>query len=60
MFTCEPLAKLLGLSALAQSYTRSRLKRLQLEEFKAKASPGATYYGGFYRLVNLINRALGE
>ena len=43
-----------------QKSARNKLKRLQLEEFKTKASPGVTSYGGFYRLVNLINRALGE
>lgn len=41
-----------------QRDARSRLKRLQLEEFKKTAAPGTEYYGGFYKLVNLMNRAL--
>jgi putative ATP-dependent endonuclease of the OLD family len=37
-----------------------KLKRLYLNEFKAKAEPGAESYGGFYPLVKSINRALAS
>lgn len=37
---------------------RQELKRLILEEFKAQAQPGNDYYGGFYEITRVINRAL--
>ena len=42
-----------------QQSARSSLKKLLLTEFKAKATPGHEYFGNFYPLVKLINRALG-
>ena len=36
---------------------KNRLKKLLLEEFKKKAKPGTEYFGGFYPLVKLINKA---
>lgn len=37
---------------------KNSLKRLLLEEFKKKASPGKEYFGEFYPLVKIINKAL--
>ncbi len=34
------------------------MKRLFLEEFKLKATPGAQYFGEFYKLVKIINKAM--
>jgi hypothetical protein len=42
-----------------QESARNKLKKLILEEFKRKATPGGEYFGGFYPLVKLINAALG-
>lgn len=36
----------------------SKLKRLYLDEFKKVSQPTTEFYGGFYPLVRLINRAL--
>jgi len=41
-----------------QTSAKNKLKKLLLEEFKGKATPGETYYGGFYPLVRAINKAL--
>lgn len=41
-----------------QESARSRLKKLLLEEFKAKAQPGEEFFGRFYALAKTINRAL--
>lgn len=41
-----------------QESARSRLKKLLLEEFKAKAKPGEEFFGRFYALAKTINRAL--
>lgn len=43
-----------------QEHAKFQLKKLLLEEFKAKARPGDEYYGKFYVLVKTINRALGQ
>jgi energy-coupling factor transporter ATP-binding protein EcfA2 len=37
---------------------KQELKRLYLREFKARATPHATYYGEFYKFTKLINRAM--
>lgn len=37
---------------------KQRLKRLLLEEFRSKAQPGQDYYGEFYKLVKVINKAM--
>lgn len=37
---------------------KQKLKRLQLEEFKRQAQPGQDYYGEFYKLVKVINKAM--
>lgn len=37
---------------------KQRLKKLQLEEFKRQAKPGEEFYGGFYKLTKIINKAL--
>jgi len=41
-----------------QESAKNRLKKLLLEEFQKKAKPGAEYFGNFYPLVRVINRAL--
>jgi len=41
-----------------QESARGRLKKLLLEEFKAKAKPGAEFFGGFYAVTRAINKAL--
>jgi hypothetical protein len=42
-----------------QDSARNTLKKLLLEEFKKKASPGQEYFGRFYPLVKMINKSLG-
>lgn len=42
-----------------QESAKSRLKKLLLEEFKAKAQPGDEFFGKFYALAKTINKALG-
>jgi hypothetical protein len=37
---------------------KQTLKRLLLEEFKSQARPGPDYYGEFYKLVKVINKAM--
>jgi putative ATP-dependent endonuclease of OLD family len=37
---------------------KSTLKRLLFEEFRQKALPGEEYFGGFYQIVKIANRAL--
>ncbi len=41
-----------------QESAKGRLKRLLLEEFKARAQPGEEFFGKFYALAKAINRAL--
>ena len=41
-----------------QESAKNRLKRLLLDEFKANAQPGVEFYGHFYPLVKVINKAL--
>lgn len=41
-----------------QDSARNKLKKLLLDEFKRKASPGPEYFSGFYPLVRAINAAL--
>lgn len=41
-----------------QKSAKNELKRLLLEEFKKNESPGDEYFGGFYALVKVINKAL--
>lgn len=41
-----------------QESARGRLKKLLLEEFKARARPGDEFYGNFYSLAKTINKAL--
>jgi hypothetical protein len=41
-----------------QESAKNRLKRLLLEEFRHKATPGPDYFAHFYPLVKTINRAL--
>jgi len=43
-----------------QKSARNKLKKLLLEEFKKKASPGKDYFGKFYPLVKIINKALSS
>jgi putative ATP-dependent endonuclease of the OLD family len=43
-----------------QRSAKGRLKRLLLEEFKKQAVPGQEYYGHFYSLVKVINKALTQ
>lgn len=50
-------AALAGTSDEARS-AKQKLKRLQLEEFKRQAKPGDEFYGNFYKLAKLINKAL--
>ncbi|MEZ4396506.1 MAG: AAA family ATPase [Candidatus Krumholzibacteriia bacterium] len=39
---------------------KCRLKKLLLEDFKAKAQPGDEFFGRFYPLARSINKALGN
>ena len=41
-----------------QDSAKRRLKTLLLEEFQRKATPGAEYFGHFYALTKVINKAL--
>ncbi|MEA2604583.1 MAG: putative ATP-dependent endonuclease of the family [Acidobacteriota bacterium] len=43
-----------------QESARNSLKKLLLEEFKKRASPGQEYFGSFYPLVKMINKSLGS
>ena len=43
-----------------QNSAKNRLKKLLLEEFKTKAKPGPDYFGNFYPLVRVINKALAS
>jgi putative ATP-dependent endonuclease of OLD family len=38
---------------------KNSLKKLLLDEFRQKATPGDEFFGGFYPLVKVINNALG-
>ncbi|HMD97699.1 MAG TPA: hypothetical protein VKM93_10275 [Terriglobia bacterium] len=37
---------------------KRELKRLYLEEFKTRATPGAAYFGEFYKYTKLVNKAM--
>ena len=39
---------------------KRKVKQLLLDEFRATASPGDEYYGGFYGIVDLVNGALNK
>jgi hypothetical protein len=41
-----------------QESAKNRLKKLLLEEFKKTAKAGTEYFGNFYPLVKVINKAL--
>jgi putative ATP-dependent endonuclease of the OLD family len=41
-----------------QDSARGRLKKLLLDEFRKKATPGPEYFGNFYPLVRAINKAV--
>ena len=41
-----------------QDAAKRQLKRLLLAEFKAKATPTPEYYGGFYTVAKVVNKAL--
>ncbi len=43
-----------------QRSAKNKLKRLLLDEFKKNASPGEEYFGEFYPLVKVINKALRD
>ena len=42
-----------------QDSAKRTLKKLLLEEFRKKATPGEEFFGGFYPAVKVINKALG-
>jgi hypothetical protein len=42
-----------------QESAKGRLKKLLLQEFKARAEPGEQFFGRLYPLAKSINRALG-
>lgn len=42
-----------------QDCAKRQLKKLLLAEFKSRAEPTAEYFGNFYPLVKLVNKALG-
>lgn len=44
-------------SKAEQESAKNQLKKLLLEEFKKQAEPGQEYFGNFYPLVKLINKA---
>jgi len=41
-----------------QDSAKGRLKKLLLEEFKKKATPGPEYFEHFYSVVKIINKAM--
>ncbi len=41
-----------------QDGAKRRLKTLLLEEFEKKATPGPEFFGSFYALTKIINRAI--
>ena len=41
-----------------QDSAKRRLKTLLLEEFEKKATPGPEFFGSFYTLTKIINRAI--
>lgn len=41
-----------------QKSAKDRLKQLYLEEFKRTASPGENFFGEFYKLTKILNKAL--
>jgi hypothetical protein len=43
-----------------QDSAKHSLKRLLLEEFKAKATKTPEYFGHFYQVAKTINRAIGS
>ncbi len=43
-----------------QDSARGRLKKLLLQEFKARARPGEEFFGQFYAVARIINKALGD
>lgn len=43
-----------------QKSAKNRLKQLYLDEFKEKSKPGEEYFGAFYKVVKIINKALCE
>jgi len=44
-------------TAEEQRSAKSRLKRLLLAEFRRQATPGQEYYGHFYSLTKIIDKA---
>jgi hypothetical protein len=48
------------LKSLKRLFARNRLKKLVLEKFKRIAAPGLEYFGKFYPVVKVINRALSS
>ena len=43
-----------------QRTAKSQLKRLYLERFKRNSVPGDEWFGDFYKLAKILNRALGS
>lgn len=43
-----------------QKSAKNRLKALYLKKFTDECEPGETYFGDFYRVVKLINKALSK
>lgn len=41
-----------------QQSAKNKLKQLYLEEFKSRNKPNSEYFGEFYKIVKLINKAL--
>ena len=41
-----------------QENAKRKLKKMLLEEFKSRATPGSEFYGNFYPLVRRINKAI--
>ncbi len=41
-----------------QKSAKDRLKKLYLEEFKSTAKPGEEFFGEFYKLTKMLNKAL--
>jgi len=53
------LVQALSGSAQERRDAQARLKSLLLHQFRAEAVPGEEYFGKFYQITKLVNRALG-
>jgi energy-coupling factor transporter ATP-binding protein EcfA2 len=61
VYTANPSIAQAALSDVKEEAesARNKLKKLLLDEFKKVAKPGPEYYGQFYAVVKIINKAIG-